>query len=76
MRETPRAWGIPMADNSMIGKIHEVFELGCIIGHGACRDKVQVLYLDLDLSCLPPLKKNTNEFLTEISMASLEARVD
>lgn len=73
--ETPRVPGISKAYDSMKGRIHEIFDLGCIVGHGACRDKIQILYLDLDLFYLPS-EKNMNEFLMEIGTAGLEARKD
>lgn len=60
----------------MKGRIHEIFNLGRIVGHGSYRDKIQILYLDLDLSRLPPSEKDTNEFLAGIVMAGLEARAD
>lgn len=62
-RETPRAWGIPREDAHLREMVHEIFDLGHIVGYGACRDIVWVLYLDLDLSRLPPPEKNINEFL-------------
>lgn len=62
-------------DDSMTRRIYKMFELGRIMGHGACRDKVQILYPDLGLSCLP-LSENTNEFLAKISTVRLEARAN
>lgn len=39
-----------------------MFDLGHPISRGACRDKIQILYVDHDLSHLLPLDKNINEF--------------
>lgn len=49
---------------------------GCIMDHGACRDKIQIFYSDLNLPCLPPMEKNTSEFLAKSGAAGLEARAD
>lgn len=60
----------------MKGRIYEMFNLGYIVGHGASKDKIRIFYTDLDLSCLPPLEKNVDEFLMKIGIVGLEARED
>lgn len=68
--------GISKADDCKKERIHEKFDLSYIIGHGTYRDQIRILYPDLDLSCLPPLEKNTNELLMEIGTTSSKARMD
>lgn len=73
VRETQRALGILREDTCLRKKVHKIFDLGHIINYGIYRDKIRVIYPNLDLSCPPPLEKNTNEFLIEICAASLKA---
>lgn len=54
---TQRGWGILKVNDNMMGRIHKMFELCRIIGHFTCEDKVWILYLDLDLSHLPSLRR-------------------
>lgn len=65
-RKTLSAWGIPKIDDSMKGRIHDMFNFADIVDHGTYRDMIQILYPDLELSCMLPLEKNTNKFLVKI----------
>lgn len=60
-------------NDNMIGRIHEMFELDYIVDHFTSRDKVRILYPSLNLSCLPSVEKNMNEFLAKINKVGLEA---
>lgn len=62
-RETLRAWEIPREDASLRKKVHEMFDLGLIVGYCAYRDMVQILQSDLGLSYLFSLEKNINDSL-------------
>lgn len=71
-----RARGIPEVDDGMKRRIHEMFDLGHIVGYGACKDMVRALYPDLDLSRLSPSKKDMNEFIIMIWARCPWARMD
>lgn len=64
--------GISKADDSMTKQIHKMFKLGRIINHYTCRDKVQILYPNLDLSRMLSPEKDVNKLLTEIDEVALE----
>lgn len=76
VRKIARAWGIPRKDISLRGKVHQMLDLRHVISYGAFRDKIRILYLDLDLSYLPPLAKNINKFLVEMGAAGISDGVD
>lgn len=43
-----------------------MFDQGRKVGYGNYKDLIWVLYLDLDLSCLPPFKMGVAKFIMEI----------
>lgn len=65
-RETTRVRGTPGVENYFEEKVCEIFDIGYSVGHCTYRNMNQILYPKLDLSCLPPPKKNLNKFLNDI----------
>lgn len=70
---TQRARGISKMNNSMTERIHKMFDLGHIVNHFTYRDKVQILYLDLNLSRLSFSEKDAKELFVEIGEVGSEA---
>lgn len=59
MQETPRA------NDLLDERVCEMFDFSHFVGNSTYRNMVYIRYLNLDLSHLPPSKRNLDEFLVE-----------
>lgn len=65
-RETSRVRETLKANNYLWEWVCKVFNARHFVSCNTCKNMVRVLYLNLDLSHLPPSKKNLDEFLVKI----------